>query len=131
MEKISTVVIAVILVIGGIVFLGNVQHPNSPSEVVKSFIRTLEKGEVSETEIKNYITSHEYPDTFISIAGIDYIKEAIKHNGGIKKIDILKEDIYSESESAYVDFKIEFKNGSDYEKYLRLIKEEGKWKLTY
>jgi len=53
----------------------------------------------------------------------------IQAKGGIKKIEILSEEISEDGVRAYIEYKITFGNGEVSEDDNELIKEDGKWKL--
>lgn len=54
---------------------------------------------------------------------------AIQAKGGIKKIEILSEEISEDGVRANIEYKITFGNGEVNEDDNELIKEDGKWKL--
>ena len=98
-----------------------------PSTVVEDLCRTVERGEIDQAAAF-------MSQGFVSRQGIDKIKESIrqtalwiKKSGGVKSIEILKEDTVGDV--AEVTIKITRGGGDSSVVYYRLIKEKGDWKV--
>jgi hypothetical protein len=90
-------------------------------------IRAVERGDIDQAASYN-------SQGFISRNGIDSIKESlrqtalwIKHDGGIKSIEVLKEDTVGDV--AEVTIKITRGGGDSSVVYYKLIKEKDVWKV--
>lgn len=90
-------------------------------------IRTVERGDIDQAATY-------YSQGFISRQGIDTIKESlrqaalwIKKDGGIKSIEVLKEDTVGDV--AEVTMKITRGGGDSSVVYYKLIWENGDWKI--
>ena len=99
----------------------------TPSTVVEEMIRTVERGEIDQGARFN-------SQGFINRNGIDSIKESlrqtalwIKHDGGIKSIEVLKEDTVGDV--AEVSIKITRGGGDSSVVHYKLIWENGDWKI--
>jgi hypothetical protein len=98
-----------------------------PSAVVEEMCRTIERGEVDQA-------AKFYSQAFISRIGIDSIKESsrqtalwIKRDGGIKSIEVLKEDTVGEV--AEISIKITRGGGDSSVVHYKLVWETGGWKI--
>lgn len=107
--------------------IGTCGFRKKPSTVVKDLLRTIERGEIDQAATYN-------SQGFTSRNGIDYIKESfrqtalwIKRNGGIKSIEVLKEDTVGDV--AEVTMKITRGGGDSSVVYYKLIWENGDWKI--
>lgn len=96
----------------------------SPSDVVRGFFKAVEKGDYSKA--KSYMASSELEKSTASEfkGAVEWVSE----QGGIKKIDITKEEV--RGEIAEVGFQIEFRDGETLEDTGYLVKEKGRWKMT-
>jgi hypothetical protein len=98
-----------------------------PAKTIEDVIRAVERGDIDQAASYN-------PQGFISRNGIDSIKESlrqnalwIKHDGGIKSVEVLKEDTVGEVSE--VTIKITRGGGDSSVVYYNLIKEKGEWKV--
>jgi hypothetical protein len=98
-----------------------------PSTVVENMIRTVERGEIDQAAKFN-------SQGFISRNGIDSIKESlrqtalwIKRDGGIKSLEVLKEDAVGDV--AEITIKITRGGGDSSVVHYKLIWENGDWKI--
>jgi len=99
----------------------------SPAATVKDLVRTTERGDIDQAAA--YMSQG-----FVSRQGIDTIKESlrlttlwIKNDGGVKSIEVLKED--SVGDVAEVTIKLT-RGGGDYSViHYRLVREQGRWKI--
>lgn len=89
--------------------------------------RTTERGEVDQA-------AKFFSQAFISRIGIDSVKESsrqtalwIKRDGGIKSIEVLKEDMVGDV--AEISIKITRGGGDSSVVYYKLIWETGDWKI--
>lgn len=123
-----------LIIVGFILFLifGPFAHnrlpsvKSSPSAVVKKYIEAFEKGEYS--KVKGYISPQALlQEPSFTIENLNEAREELIDKGGVKKIEITKENI--EGETAEVYFKIEFGDNSTDGGCVFLTKEEGAWKL--
>ncbi len=108
-------------------FTSQLTKIESPSEVVKSFIEAIERGDYYKA--KDCFSS-EHKEEFTTDS-FNRGRVEIKKHGGIKKIDITGE--YIENEHAEVYFSIEYKDGTTEDEpgiHLPLVKEGNKWKIT-
>jgi hypothetical protein len=108
---------------------------SGPGGTVKSYISYMEKGDM-DSAMKLMSTkdmppgmkdSKEVKDKMKQVG--DQASKEIKGKGGVKSVDILKEDI--KGDNAEVKFKIKYGNGTeDDEKTAKLVKEDGQWKIA-
>jgi hypothetical protein len=98
-----------------------------PSGVVEDMIRAVERGEIDSAAKFN-------SQGFITKTGIDSIKESlrqtalwIKRDGGIKSVEVLKEDTVGDV--AEVSVKITRGGGDSSIVHYKLIWENGDWKI--
>lgn len=118
------VAVAAITVLAAIVGCG---FRKKPSAVVKDLCRTVERGEIDQSAA--YMSQG-----FVSRQGIENIKESsrqtalwIKRAGGIKTLEVLKEDTVGDV--AEVTIKITRGGGDSSVVYYKLIWENGDWKI--
>jgi len=118
------VTIAAVTVLALIVSCG---FRKKPSTVVEEMIRTVERGEIDQAARFN-------SQGFISRNGIDSIKESlrqttlwIKRDGGLKSIEVLKEDTVGDV--AEVTMKVTRGGGDSSVVYYKLIWENSDWKI--
>jgi hypothetical protein len=116
--------VAAVAVLTSIVSCGS---RRKPSTVVEDLCRTVERGEIDQAARFN-------SQGFIGRNGIDSIKESlrqtslwIRHDGGIKSIEILKEDAVGDV--AEVTVNITRGGGDSSVVYYKLIWENGDWKI--
>jgi len=98
-----------------------------PSTVVENLVRIVERGEIDQAAA--YMSQG-----FVSRQDIDTIKESfratalwIKRSGGIKSLEVLKEDMVGDV--AEVTIKITRAGGDSSVVHYRLIWENGDWKI--
>ena len=102
---------------------------NSPSATVKNFYEALEKGEYS--KVKGYVSSQVLLQEPLTIEDFNKMREEMMSLGGIKKIEITKENI--EGETAEVCYSLNYRNygnGETDSNCFYLIKEGGVWKIA-
>ena len=95
---------------------------NSPSGVVKDFYKYTADGKTNEAVA--LVTGK---GQGLVAAFLPALTEDIKEKGGIKSIDIIKEEI--SGDTATVTLVLKFGNGSTKEDSSELIKQDGKWKM--
>jgi hypothetical protein len=122
--RIAATVAAVLIVLASIADCG---AQKKPSTVVKDLVRMVERGEIDQAARYN-------SQGFVSRYGIDSVKESlrqtalwIKRDGGVKSIDVLKEDTVGEI--AEVTIKVTRGGGDSSIIYYKLIWENGDWKI--
>jgi hypothetical protein len=100
---------------------------SSPSRTVKLFHKHIENGEI--TEAMKLMSNRA-----IKTLGIDKMRKGfenttreVKAKGGISELNIIKEEIIGEL--AEVDLEMKFGNGSSRSDKVKLIKEDGDWKI--
>ena len=118
------VAVAAVTILAAIVGCG---FRKKPATVVEDMIRTVERGDIDQAARFN-------SQGFISRNGIDSIKESlrqtalwIKRDGGIKSIEILKEDTVGDV--AEVAIKVTRGGGDSSVVYYKLIWEKDDWKI--
>jgi len=116
--------VAAVAVLASIVSCGS---RKKPSTAIDDLVRKTERGEIDQA------ATH-MSQGFVSRQGVDNIKESlrqtalwIKHDGGIKSIDVLKEDTVGDV--AEVTIKITRGGGDSSVVYYKLIWENGDWKI--
>lgn len=129
MDNTSTLlrIVVVVAVVGLLASTVSCGFRKKPSTVVEDMIRTVARGDIDQAMRFN-------SQGFISRNGIDYLKESlrqtalwIKHDGGIKSIEILKEDTVGDV--AEVTMKITRGGGDSSVVYYKLIWENSDWKI--
>jgi hypothetical protein len=125
-SKLLRIVISVTAV-AALASIANCGFRKNPSTVVKDFIRTVERGDIDQA-------ASYHSQGFTIRNGIDSIKESlrqtalwIKHDGGIRSIEVLKEDTVGDV--AEVTIKITRGAGDSSVVYYKLIWENGDWKI--
>lgn len=120
----TLVIVAAVTVLAWTVSCG---FRKKPSSVVEDLVRTVERGEIDRAA--TFMSQG-----FVSRQGIEYIKESarqtalwIKRAGGIKSIEVLKEDTVGDV--AEVTIKITRGGGDSSVVYYRLIWEKDDWKI--
>jgi len=103
----------------------------SPSDTVKLHVTAFAEGNAS--EVMRFLSSDDLayvasePESFEEL--VKEISLDIAESGGIKKFEILEENI-SDNE-ATVTIIIYFNDGTEEEEIVLLIKEDGLWKIGY
>ena len=120
-----------LIIIGFVLLLilnpfGHNSVKNSPSATVKNFYEALEKGEYS--KVKGYVSSQVLLQEPLTIEDFNKMREEMMSLGGIKKIEITKENI--EGETAEVCYSLDYRNGETDSDCGYLIKEGGIWKIA-
>lgn len=118
------------LVLLGLFFLViNCSLAESPSKVVTNFYKLAADGKLNDAY---ELISKEGKELLKNLGGgaaaIGQLTQEIKNEKGIKKIEILNEEI--QGDLASVKFRIAFGDGSSKEDTEKLIKENGKWRLV-
>ena len=104
-----------------LIFVG-CSSSNSPSGVIKDFWKYSADGKMNEAVALVTGEGQGLMTAFFSMLTAD-----IKEKGGIKAIDIKKEEI--NGDTATVTYVVKYGNGSTKEDTDKLIKQDGKWKL--
>ena len=95
---------------------------NSPSGVVKDFMKYTADGKANEA-----VALVSDQGQAIVTAFFPMMTAEIKKKGGIKSIDIIKEEI--SGDTAAVTHVVKYGDGSTDEDSSKLIKQDGKWKM--
>lgn len=101
---------------------------SSPRSTAKHFYKAIEKGDFDQA--LSYTTLEADADAEIYHAIMQKVNSSIQEKGGIKKIEILREegDLEAEElEELTVVTLISFNDGSSQEEYCDLIQRDGKW----
>ncbi|MBR4853098.1 MAG: DUF4878 domain-containing protein [Alistipes sp.] len=101
---------------------------SSPRSTAKHFYKAIEKGDFDQA--LSYTTLEADADAEIYHAIMQKVNTSIQEKGGIKKIEILREegDLEAEElEELTVVTLISFNDGSSQEEYCDLIQRDGKW----
>lgn len=99
-----------------------------PGATVKQFYTLVEAGKVNEAMD---LMAPGIKDMMQALGGAAVFGEGtkeIKEKGGIKSIDILKEEITGEV--AEVEVRIEYGDGSSHTETMQLTKVDGKWRIS-
>jgi len=99
---------------------------NSPSGVVKKALMKANEGMYSEAQ--EYLSS-EMRKALESGEARKVLWDSITRKGTIKDVESLKEEV--RGEGATVSFKIIYKDGKTIELEESLVKEDGKWKVSF
>ena len=131
MRTISQAVLAAIVIAAFIIYSGcGSIGQKSPTETVKAAIMAANDAEYSEAD--KYLSADILNVMKGSLGtlsgGMKGAWDEKTHNGTIKEIEILKEEV--RGEGATVNFKIHFKDGKTEDGTQHLIKENGQWKFT-
>ncbi len=99
----------------------------SPSGTVKEFYARVEAGKLDATLelLSNQARSQVSSDKMKQ--GLQEATRQIDAKGGIKRIDVIEEKVIGET--AEVNVRITFGNGSEETDQSSLIKEDGKWRI--
>jgi uncharacterized membrane protein YvbJ len=97
-----------------------------PEATVKKFYKAVENGEFDDAMnlMSNKVKSVGKDKLR---AGLAQVTREMKSKGGVKNLDIVKMDVTGEMADGQV--KIEFGDGSSKSDSVKLIKEEGKWRI--
>jgi len=120
---------SIVLFLAFVVFI-SCSFSESPSQVVKKFYSLAAKGKISDA---NNLISEDGKKMLamwgMGTSPISKIRDTIKENGGIKNIEITSE-IITAGGTATVGYIIRYKNGTSKVDNEKLIKENGKWRIT-
>lgn len=101
---------------------------SSPRSTAKHFYKSIEKGDFDKA--LSYTTLEAEADAEIYHAIMQKVSTSIQEKGGIKKIEILREEGDEEDlEHTTVVAQITFNDGSSQEEYCDLIRQDGKWAI--
>ncbi len=123
------------LVIAGFVFFTTscgTSSSSSPSDISKNILKNVEKGnfdaiiDVLATNGKE-LTVEEKNKLG---AMFQLAQNKIKKNGGIKSVEIIKEEINKTNDKAKVDLKVIYGNGEEDSSAYNFVMENGKWKYS-
>ena len=107
---------------------------SSPRSTAKHFYKAIEKGDFDQA--LSYTTLEADADAEIYHAIMQKVNTSIQEKGGIKKIEILREegDAEAEAEAEAEELEeltvvtlISFNDGSSQEEYCDLVQRDGKW----
>lgn len=101
---------------------------SSPRSTAKHFYKVIEKGDFDKA--LSYTTLEAEADAEIYHAIMQKVNSSIQEKGGIKKIEILREEGDAEAEELEeltVVTLISFNDGSSQEEYCDLVQRDGKW----
>ena len=101
---------------------------SSPRSTAKHFYKAIEKGDFDQA--LSYTTLEADADAEIYHAIMQKVNTSIQEKGGIKKIEILREEGDAEAEELEeltVVTLISFNDGSSQEEYCDLVQRDGKW----
>ena len=101
---------------------------SSPRSTAKHFYKAIEKGDFDQA--LSYTTLEADADAEIYHAIMQKVNTSIQEKGGIKKIEILREEGDAEAEELEeltVVTLISFNDGSSQEEYCDLVQCDGKW----
>jgi hypothetical protein len=101
---------------------------SSPRSTAKHFYKAIEKGDFDKA--LSYTTLEAEADAEIYHAIMQKVNSSIQEKGGIKKIEILREEGDAEAEELEeltVVTLISYNDGSSQEEYCDLVQRDGKW----
>lgn len=99
---------------------------NSPEGAVKSYLKSLQKGDYA-TVVK--LMGIDDKDGEFSAMIQEKLKESVEKNGGISSFSVGKAEISEDGNSAVVPFEVNFGNGEKKEDTQKVKLVEGKWLL--
>lgn len=118
-----------LVLLGLFVVVMNCSLVESPSTVVKQFYKLAADGKLNDAY---ELISKEGKELLKNLGGgamaIGQLTQKIKNQKGIKNMEILKEEI--QGDLAIVNVKITYGDGSSGTETEKLIKENGKWRLS-
>ncbi len=115
-----------IVAIASLFFATACSVTSSPRSTAKQFYKSIEKGDFDKA--LSYTTLSEETDAEIYHAIMQKVNASIQEKGGIKSIEILREEGDEENlENITIVTQINFKNGTSQEEYCDLIQRDGKW----
>lgn len=100
---------------------------NSPRSAVKAFYDAVEEGRVEDAlkMVSSQVTSSIGIDK--TRAALQSATREIHDKGGLKSLDIVKEDVVGEV--AEVEVRIHYGNGTEETEKVKVVKENGEWKI--
>ncbi len=101
---------------------------SSPRSTAKHFYKAIEKGDFDKA--LSFTTLEADADAEIYHAIMQKVNTSIQEKGGIKKIEILREEGDAEAEEVEeltIVTQITFNDGSSQEEYCDLVQRDGKW----
>jgi len=120
-------------VIAGLVFftISCGTSSSSPSDISKNMMNNLEKGNV-DAVIDAFANSKEFTVEERNKLSALFQEEQgkIKKKGGIKTVEIIKEEINKTNDEAKVVLKVIYGNGKETTNTDNFVKENGKWKYS-
>ena len=104
---------------------------NSPADVSKSFIKSIEKGNVA-AAIKMLDGLEDATEEEIQKmeAFLGESSKELESKGGVKKIDVISETISEDGQKADVKLKVTYGNGEEDESTTKLNLTDDGWKIT-
>jgi hypothetical protein len=110
-----------------LVLCANCQLSSGPGKTVKNFYSLVEAGEIDQalTLLSNKMLRSIGKDKLKS--GFAQETRRTKERGGINSMEITKEDVVGES--GEVNIKLQYGNGEKKADNVKLIKENGDWKI--
>ena len=117
-------IISIVLIAASALFFFACKSSNGPEALVKQAMSAIEKGDYEAYAA----TFNVDPDTQKMIAGLmeEKASQEMEKKGGFKGYDII--DTQIEGEKATVKVKVLYKDGSDEDQTMKLIKVEDGWK---
>ena len=121
-----------VLIAAFAVFLVACGGSNEPKAVAIDFEKALIEGKTKKLVSMLYLTEQEKKDYGEFIEGkllqmTAMVKQQVEAKGGFDKIEFVEEQI--KDDRATVVLKLHFKDGSNSNDRVRLIKADGKWKV--
>jgi hypothetical protein len=101
---------------------------STPGDLVKDFYTALDKGDLTEAERLLAGRDTNYRDSATLKNNLAQLATNIKAQGGLKSVDIQKED--SQESSSEVGAKINYKNGTSENVTYELLQEDRDWKVN-
>lgn len=100
---------------------------SGPGGAVKSFYKAIENGKIEDALglVSSQVTSSLGLDK--TRAALTKASRDIHEKGGVAKFEIVKEDVVGEV--AEVEIHIRYGNGTEETEKVKLVKEEGRWKI--
>ena len=120
------------LIVAFAVFLVACGGSNEPKAVAIDFEKALIEGKTKKLVSMLYLTEQEKKDYGELIEGkllqmTAMVKQQVEKNGGLKEIEFVEEQI--KDDRATVVLKLHFKDGSNKNERVSLVKADGKWKV--
>lgn len=119
--------ILVVTLISVLVLVNCGGGPSTPQDIVKESFRMMEKNDQAgikdllSTQVKALLDDKKLEE------GLNNRYNEIKAKGGIAEIEFLKEEI--DEDEANFKVKLVYGDGTSKDEKVKLVKEEGEWKL--